>query len=388
MKKSIICLLSMFIAIFVVLTGFCDGVVYAKSDDKDHLKISAKSALLIDYDTGTVIYEKNQHERLPIASMTKLATLSLVFDAIDKGIIKSTDMVNISENAASVGGSTAFLDAGSSYKIEDLIKTVIIASANDSSVALAEHLAGSEEMFVSKMNKLSEKLGLNDTRFENCTGLPHDNHYSSAHDMAEIYKTVCNHELYKKDSKIWMEDFVHPSGRKTGLVNTNRLVKTFDGIEGGKTGYTDAAKFCLTTSAKRGNMRLIGVVIGVSDSKTRFAEMSKLLNFGFANYQNKVVATKEVPLSIVALPKAKQKIEIYAEHDCVKFLPKTQEMNFTTEFKIDENIKAPLNAGSVVGKLYVFDENNMVVEEINLIIKQNVETVGFKETMKKLVERW
>lgn len=387
MKKSIFCL------IFAFFSLFCFGfsvvpIGVSKAETKtENFNVTAKSALVIEYETGTVVFEKNSTERLPIASMTKLATLSIIFDAISKGIIKENDIVNVSETAAAVGGSTAFLDAGSAYKVCDLIKTVVVASANDSSVALAEHLAGTEEVFVSRMNKFAKSLNLQDTHFENCTGLPKENHYSSAQDMACIYKTICNNELYKKYSKIWMDDFIHPSGRRTGLVNTNRLVKTFDGIEGGKTGYTDAAKFCLTASAKRGDMRLIGVVIGVEDSKTRFAEMSKLLNYGFSNFKNEVIARSDVPVTVARFANAKQQVLVYTKRDCVKFSNKTDETNFSTDFKIDE-ISAPIKSGDVVGKLYVFDKNNMVVDEIDLIVKQNVEAVGFKELFGKLVSRW
>lgn len=386
MKKSIICLLLAIMQLslfFLPKSNLNKG--YAVSEQS--IELTAKSALLIDYDTGTVVFEKNANDRLPIASMTKLATLSIVFDFIDKGIVKANDMVVVSETAADVGGSSAFLDAGSSYKVTELIKSVIIASANDSSVALAEHVAGTEEIFVSKMNKMVKELGLENTNFENCTGLPSDNHYSSAHDMAIIYKTMCNHELYKKYSKIWMEDFMHPSGRKTGLVNTNRLIKTFDGIEGGKTGYTDSARFCLTASAKRENMRLIGVVIGVNDSKTRFAEMTKLLNYGFANYQSKVVVNHELPVTVYNFKRAKSSVEIYPEHSVSKFLAKTDDLEFTTDFQINE-IKAPLKANDEVGKLFVFDKNNMVVDEIPLIVRENIDTIGFKESLQKMVEAW
>ena len=386
MKKSIICLVCAFVFAFLVFTpNMSTG--FAKSSDVAMPEISAKSGLLIDYNTGSVIFEKNANERLPIASMTKLATLAIVFDFIDKGIVKENDLVNVSETAAAVGGSSAFLDAGSSYKVTDLIKSVIVASANDSSVALAEYVAGSEDVFVSKMNKMAKEQNLQNTNFENCTGLPSAGHYSSANDIANIYKTMCNHRLYKKYSKIWIDDFMHPSGRKTGLVNTNRLVKTYDGIEGGKTGYTDAAKFCLAASAKRENMRLVGVVIGVSDSKTRFAEMTKLLNFGFANYQNKMIVNNEVPVTIHKFKNAKTPIEVFAERDSVKFLSKTEEQSFTTDFQINE-VKCPLKAGDVVGKLFVFDKNNMVVDELSLVVKNDVDTIGFKESLKKLTQAW
>lgn len=358
-----------------------------KTETEHELKISAKSGLLIDADSGTVIFEKNSHERLPIASMTKIASLSVVFDALSKGIVHENDMVTVSENAAAVKGSSAFLDAGSAYKLSDLVSSVIIASANDSMVTLSEYVAGSEDVFVSRMNKLVESLNLKDTHFENSTGLPVNNHYSSAHDIAKIYQTICDNKLYHKFSKIWIEDFLHPSGRKTGLVNTNRLIKTFDGIEGGKTGYTDAARFCLTASAKRGSTRLIGVVIGANDSKTRFAEMTKLLNFGFSNFSSKLVVNSEVPITILNLKNSKEKPEVYAERDSVIFMSKSDERTFLIDYNLNE-IKAPLKKGDIVGKLFVFDQNNMVVDEINLVVKKDIEKEKFSETFKKLTEAW
>ena len=392
MKKPII-----FLLLTILYFMFCFNFVSFKfnrtnalslSNDIPQPEISAKSALLIEYNSGKVIYEKNSNERLPIASMTKLASLSLIFDAINKGAIKENDMVMVSENAAKVGGSSAFLDAGSKYKVADLIKTIVVASANDSTVALAEFVAGSEDVFVSKMNKMAENLGLKDTHFANSTGLPAENHYSTAHDIAIIYKTMCNNKLYKKFSKIWMEDFIHPSGRKTGLVNTNRLVKTFDGIEGGKTGYTDAAKFCLTASASRSSLRLIGVVIGATDSKTRFAEMSKLLNFGFSNYANKLIVNSEVPVTNVKINKSKNSVDIFAENDIYKLIEKTDTSTFKTDFRINEDIKAPLKAGDKVGTIYVLDQNNMVLDEINLIVKTNVECEKWVDSLKKIVNAW
>lgn len=389
MKKPII-----FVLLFIFLInifGLSNNLNFEKNNnayaESEQLNITAKSALLIDYDSEQIIYEKNSNERLPIASMTKIASLWVIFDAIERGAIKEKDEVRVSENAARVGGSSAFLDAGSSYKVCDLIKTVIVASANDSTVALAEHLYGSEEIFVSKMNKFAQNLNLKDTNFANSTGLPINNHYSSAMDMAKIYKQICNNNLYKKYSKIWLEDFVHPSGRKTGLVNTNKLVRTFDGIEGGKTGYTDAAKFCLTASASRGSTRLVGVVIGVSDSKTRFAEMTKLLSFGFANYETQIIVNKEIPLTISSVKKSKDKIEIYPERNSQIFAEKTNQKSYTTDYKLND-IVAPVKAGDVVGKLFVFDANNMVVDEVRLVSKNDASKENLKDIIGRLVSIW
>lgn len=394
MKKPIIFLLVILFQIMLISpVCFSDlnmtnaKTVSSDKTDSQEIKISARSGFLIDYNSGNVIYSKNEHERLPIASMTKLATLSLVFDSIGKGIIKENDMVTVSKEAASVGGSSAFLDAGSSYKVVDLIKTVIIASANDSAVALAEYVAGSENGFVSRMNKLVKSLNLQDTNFENCTGLPAKNHYSSAYDMAKIYATMCNNKLYKKFSKIWMEDFIHPSGRKTSLVNTNRMIRTYDGIEGGKTGYTDSARFCLTASATRNSMRLVGVIIGANDSKTRFSEMSKMFDYGFANFDNKVVVNSEVPVTIISPKNSKQTAEVYPERNCIMFGSKSDDMSYTTDYQIT-NSKAPINAGEPVGKLYVFDKNNMVVDEINLVTRVDLNEIGIKDIIGKLAKSW
>ncbi len=389
MKKPIIFLMMI---LFTLCFAFAPAVsvnvnASATNAKEEGLELSAKSGILLDATSGTIIFEKNSHERLPIASMTKIASLSIIFDALSKGIVHENDMVSVTENAAAVKGSSAFLDAGSRYKLCDLISSVIIASANDSCVALAEYIAGSEETFVSKMNKLAESLNLADTHFSNCTGLPAKEHYSSAFDISKIYKTIADNHLYHKYSKIWMEDFMHPSGRKTGLVNTNRLIKTFDGIEGGKTGYTDAARFCLTASAKRGTTRLIGVVIGASDSKTRFAEMTKLLNYGFSNYTNKLVLNSEIPITVMNVKKSKDRPEVYAERDCTMFMSKTDERTFTTDYQIYDK-SAPLVAGDKVGKLFVFDQNNMVVDEIDLIVKKPVEKEKFSETFKKLTQAW
>lgn len=390
MKKPIIFLfLILFTFMFIVPANYC-GITRAANvvDEISRPEITSKSALLIDYNSGSVIFEKDADKRLPIASMTKLASLSIIFDAISKGLVKENDIVVVSKEAASVGGSSAFLDAGSSYKLTDLIKTVVVASANDSTIALAEHVAGSEDVFVSKMNRLAANLNLNNTHFANCTGLPTSNHYSSAKDMSKIYRTVCNNPIYIKYSKIWMDDFIHPSGRKTGLVNTNRLVKTYEGVEGGKTGYTDLAKYCLTASARRGNLRLIGVVIGANDSKVRFSEMSKLFNYGFSNYTNKLVVNSELPLSKVLMKHSKNEIDVYPERDSLMFMQKGDTRTFRAELQLTENLKAPKAAGEKVGRIYVFDQNNIVVDEFDAIIKKDAQEEKFIDQFKKLINVW
>ncbi len=390
MKLNKIVKFTIFLLIFAFLfsgVGVFQNKSLCANAKNDELKITSKSAILVSFDTGDVVYEKNSREKLPIASMTKLASLSLILSYLDKGLIKESDLVCVSEKAAGVGGSSAFLDAGSKYKVSDLIKTVIIASANDSTVALAEFVSGSEELFVLKMNKLCRELGLTDTHFENATGLPADGHYSTASDLVKIYKTVCDNSLYKKHSKIWMEDFVHPTGRKTELVNTNRLIKTYDGVDGGKTGYTDKARFCLTASATRFGTRFIGVVIGAQDSKTRFSEMSKLFNYGFANFENKLIVNKDVPVALHEFKNAKNKVSIYPEENLNKFLSKSENFEYSTGFEIYE-LKAPIKQNDIVGKMFVFDKNNMVVSETNLIAGESAGEIGFVEHFGKILHLW
>ena len=391
MKKLIICFLFAVICLFSrypsINYGINANANEIKTENQEKIKIASKAGLLLDYESGNVLFEKNSSERLPIASMTKLATLAVVFDSISKGVLKEGDDVVVSKKASHIGGSSAFLDTGSSYKVGELIKSIIIASANDSSVALAEHLSGSEEVFVSKMNKLALSLNLKDTNFVNCTGLPAENHYSSARDIAEIYKKICNNEIYKKYSKVWLDEFIHPSGRKTKLTNTNKLIKTYEGIEGGKTGFTNAARFCLTASARRGNIRLIGVVIGANDSKTRSADMTTLFNYGFDNFDHKMVLNAEIPVTIAPVLKTEEKIEIYPERNVSILINKLNDKSFSTDFKLNE-IKAPIKAGDVVGKLFVFDENNMVVDEVDLIVKKDINEISFKERLRKLTMAW
>lgn len=398
MKKLIICFLMVFALMFSGGLGFTQqsfkngSVVEAvnkltESKQNQELKISAKAGLLLDYESGTVLYEKNSTEKLPIASMTKLATLAVAFDLMEKGVVKENDEVVVSHKASHIGGSSAFLDTGSRYKVCELIKSIIIASANDSSVALAEHISGSEDIFVSKMNKMVKELNLTNTHFENCTGLPVENHYSTARDIAEIYRKVCNNEMYKKYSKIWLDEFIHPSGRKTKLTNTNKLIRTYEGIEGGKTGFTNSARFCLTASAKRGNMRLIGVVIGANDSKTRSAEMSSLFDYGFANFDHKMIVNKEVPVTIQPVLKSELKVEVYPERNVSLLINKGDNKNYSTDYSLNE-IKAPIKSGEVVGKMFVFDENNMVVDEVALIVKTDIKAISFKERLKKFTEAW
>ncbi len=374
----------LFLFCFMILPN-AHTVVYA--ENKDALNPACKSALLYDAKSKTVIYSKDEHKRLPIASMTKLATLMLVFDAIDQGKLSEDQMVRISQSAADTEGSSAFLDAKSEYKLGDLIMTVIVASANDSAVALAEAVSGSEAAFANDMNRLAEELGLIDTHFINATGLPAVDHYSSAHDISIIYSQICDHPIYKKYSKIWMTELVHPSGRKTDIVNTNRLIRSYDGCDGGKTGYTKEAQYCLTASATRGDMRLIGVVIGAPTSKDRFNQMSDLFNFGFDNFENKVVISSKTPVCRVKVLRSKIKdVDVYASEDFVKFLKRGEDFKYSIKCETDD-IKAAVYSGDKVGKLYVLDQNNLVICESDLVLHEDIAEIKIGEILHNIFEK-
>ncbi len=255
---------------------------------------STKASILLDMDSGKALYDNNATAQMPVASIVKLMTIMLTFEQIEDGAISLEDKVMVSENASGMGGSQIFLDANCEYNLGELLKSVIVCSANDSSVALAEHISGSESSFVSKMNQRAKEMGLENTNYINCTGLPAQNQYSCAIDVAKILKNVLSYEKYHEYSSIWLENFQHPSGRTTEMTNTNRLSRFYEGCIGGKTGSTSEAGYCLAVGARRNNLSLISVVLGANTTKERFKSASDLLNYGFANYENHIVQIDEL----------------------------------------------------------------------------------------------
>ena len=275
---------------FLLSVGYINGVYNynAFADTEDVLSVKSKSAYLMDYKTKTVIYEKNELEHLPIASMCKVMTLLLCFDEIDNGNIKYDEKITISENSAGMGGSQVFLEKDGEYIVGELIKSIVVASANDACVAMAERIAGSQANFVDKMNEKASELGMNNTVFVNCTGLPQAGQYSCARDVGVMFSKLLEHKDYYKFSKIWTDVVMHPNDRKTEISNTNKLIRFYKGCDSGKTGYTNEAGHCLTASAVRNDMRLVGVVICASNSKERFSDVSNMFNYGFDNFCNKL----------------------------------------------------------------------------------------------------
>lgn len=347
------------------------------------LSITSREAVLMSED-GQIVYENNATEKRPIASMTKIMTLLRVYDAIDSGKVTLDDNVVVSAKAASMGGSQVFLDANASYKLENLVKSIVICSANDSCVALAEHIDGSVENFVEGMNKKAKELGLVATNFENCTGLPAVSQFSCAKDVATMFANLIKHEHYFTCSQIWMEDFVHPSGRVTGMTNTNKLVRFYDGCDGGKTGYTNEAMHCLSATAKRGNTRVIAVVVGAPDSKTRFKEISDMFNFAFANYESKVYVDKGSEVGDIQVIGGKRNSVNIVATDKLAAFGKKGSVDYSVEYEIDASVKAPVKQGDIVGKAKLIEKNGNLVKEVPLAIQNSVEAKSYWDYIKDI----
>lgn len=381
MKKTILCLLLVCAVVVGIVTGqaaFAEEPVECKS----------RAVLMMDSGTGTVIYEKNPEKRLQIASMVKIMTLNVIFDEINAGNLTYDETITASDNAASMGGSQAFLDAGSEYKASELIKSIIVASANDSCVAMAERISGSVPAFVERMNATANAYGMNNTYFVNCTGLPAPNQYSCAADVAKMTRELIKHNDFFEFSGVWMFDFVHPSGRVTSLSNTNKLVRFYNGCDGGKTGFTSEALSCLSATAKRGDTRLICVVIGAENSKVRNAEVSELLNYGFANYESKnVVAAGEVVEESVAVSKGKQDaVRGVAESDVSVFGKKGSLQNVEKEAELYD-LSAPISKGDRIGELRV-KLNGEIVGSTYILSDEDVTTKNYRDFVNDIVEKW
>ena len=378
-------LFSLILCLLVTSLAFSMPMVARAESDVD---ITSKSACLVDYASGTMLYGHNPKEHLPIASMVKMMTILLTLDEFDKGSLTEETMITTSENASGMGGSQVFIDQYVEYSAGDLLKSVIMASANDASVALAEHISGSEKAFVNKMNQKAKELGMNDTYYVNCTGLPAPEQYSCAIDCAVVLKEVAEHELYHKYSTIWMDELVHPSGRKTELVNTNRLIRYYDGCDGGKTGSTNEAGCCLSASAVRNNMRLISVVIGAKNSQTRFNECTKLFNYGFANYESKKIVDSTLPALSLKVNKGKvDNADIYANEDYAVVVKKGDTHNYEVTYDSPNKISAPTREGDIVGKVIISKEGS-VVKEIDLEVRANIDALSLKDCFDKVVENW
>lgn len=337
------------------------------------LATNAKSAVLLEVSTGEIIFTKNEHEKLHPASMTKMMSLLLIMESIEKGIIHWDDMITVSENASGMGGSQILLETNEKMSVEDLVKGVTIASGNDAVVALAEAIAGTEEQFVAMMNNKVKELGLQDTNFKNCHGLDAINHYSSAYDMAIIAKNLVSHEKILEYSSIYEMYLRENTDRKIWLVNTNKLVRFYDGVDGLKTGYTKEAGYCLTATAKKNDMRVIAVVMGEPDSKTRNAEVTNMLDYIFAQYEIEKLLSQDSVIGKILVEKGKdQYVEIVPTEEITILHKKIDgKKNATYEVEV-QDIKAPVKVGDIVGILKV-KESETVTREVPVTVKKTIE---------------
>ena len=369
MKKYLIFILSFFSFIFI-----------AKADD---LSLHAKSAILIEESTGKVIYENNADEQLHPASMTKIMSLILIMEAIENNKINLNDEVVISKEASSMGGSQVYVNEGEVYKVEELLKGVAIASANDAVVALSEKVAGSKERFVSNMNEKAKALGLKNTNFMNPHGLDEENHYSSARDMSILAKELLKHKDILKYTSKYEDYFKKNNGSSIWLVNTNKLVKFYNGMDGLKTGYTSSAGYCLTSTAVRNNLRFISVVMGEDSIENRTEDTLKLLNYGFNTIKKEVIMKKDDIVDIKNIDLAsKNKVNIYLENDISKVYDiNSSKVNYKYKVYYDKT-KLPIKKNSKVGYIKITLDDGSTIKE-DLIVKDNINKISFIKLFKK-----
>ena len=382
MKKFML----LFFAALAVFASFGFTAVSTNADSE--LVTGCKAAYLCDWRSGTEVYGKGETEHLPIASMCKIMTLVLCFDEIDQGRLAPDEQITVSETASGMGGSQVFLETGGTYPAGELIKSICIASANDSCVAMAERIAGSEALFVKKMNARAKELHMQDTEFVNCTGLPEPGQYSCAKDVAAMLSELLRHDGYFQYSKIWMDEMHHSGGRITEMANTNKLIRNYQGCDAGKTGFTSEAGFCLAASAVRGNMRVVSVVIGASDSKTRFNTVKSLFDYAFANYTNKAVLEQRVLDDAFCTVKGgKQKeISVIPERASYIFCSKDDTDEIFYELSLDE-VKAPVQRGDVVGSVTVY-KNNIEADKLNLLSNEDVAKSSYLDSLRDAARGW
>ena len=372
MKKTIACLLAAFAVMIFPLQCFAEPEVAEKNDT---IEDYAKSSILMCADTGDIIYEKNAYEHLSPASVTKIMSILLVLEAIDSGKISLEDEVPAGENSVKMGGSQIWLELGEKMTVNELFKAVVVASANDACTALGEYIAGSSQAFVKLMNEKAQSLGLENTCFENCTGLDDTikNHYSCAYDLAVIAREVLKHDLIYNYSTIWLD---YLRNGKTELNNTNKLVNKYDGITGLKTGTTSKAGFCVCATAEREDMNLIAVVLGADTSEHRFQTASNLLDFGFAEYAVVAPQIDEAQITPVKIKNGKVKsvVPIYNQTD--KLLVKKGDINIIYTYEIEDRVSAPVENGAELGEISIKNGDD-VIKTITLVSPKAIEKISF-----------
>ena len=354
----------------LLLTVLFPVKVNALSQDS----ITAPSAVLMEASTGKILFEKNPHEQRPCASVTKVMTLLLVFEAIDSGKLSLDDTITASEHAASMGGSDIWLENGETMSADDMIKATVVASANDAAVALAEHISGSEDAFVEQMNNRAKELKMNDTVFKNCNGLDEEGHVTSANDVAVMSRELMKHEKIFDYTSIWLDNL---RGGKTQIVNTNKLLKTYNGITGLKTGTTNDAGCCMAASATRGNVSLVAVVLGCKTGKERFSDAAALLDYGFANISVKeLTLPDDMPKQMKINGGMKESVKLKCDVSSSIVIDKSSTAEIKTKIDLPESIDAPVSENQKIGTL-TYSVNNKDVKVCDITATESVEETSF-----------
>ena len=375
--KKILC-------VFLVLNVLIQTMVFAANTDSV-LGLKAKSSILIEQNTGEVLYEENVDERLPIASVTKVMTMLLIVEAIDAGTISIDDMVQTSSYASIMGGSQVYLKAGEEMSVHDMLKGIAVASGNDASTAMAEFVMGSVDVFVEAMNRRAQEIGMENTHYMNVHGLDEEGHYSSARDIAILSREILKHPIILDYTTIWMDSL---RNGEFALVNTNKLIRFYSGANGLKTGSTSKAGYCLTASAKRDNMQLITVVLGAENSDDRFAAATKLLDYGFANYAVATEETGETWIDPVRVTKGEVvQVGARVEGNVAALIPKNKQGQIKKEIVVVADVAAPIAEGQKLGELeYWLDEE--WVGSVDIVASESVSKVGVFTMIKAVFVRW
>lgn len=382
MKKVFVSILiSLFILSSFAMNAFGEP-------DNNIININFKSALLMEESTGKILYEHNSHTKLPPASVTKIMTLLLTMEDIESGKIKLSDKVTISARAHSIGGTTMCLQTGEVRSVEDLIKGIVMQSANDGAVAMAEFLSGSEESFVKRMNVRAEELSMKDTNFVNPMGFYDAKHYTSAYDIGIMSRELLKHKLILNYSKKWMETISEGRKAPIDLVNTNKMVRGYEGCDGLKTGYVPESKYCISATAMRNNIRFIAVIMAAPTSKERNAAAGKLLNYGFASYESKSVVKRNEKVGELKLNQAKPiATNLIAKQDLNLILPKGSKIKPEFKLELQEPLTLPLKQGTVVGKYCAYDNTNLI-GEVPVMIENDLQKVGIIDYINKAFKEW
>lgn len=358
-------------------------------EERAPVSLECKSALLMEASSGQIIFETNADEKRPVASVVKIMTILMCLEAVDSGRVSLDDHVTISKNASGMGGSQVLLDTGEVQTLDILLKSTVVGSANDAAVAIAEHLYGSQELFVKQMNARAQALGMKDTVFVNCTGLPAQGQHTTARDVARMAAALFGHELYYKYAGIWMDKVDHGDGRVTDLTNTNRLIRFYDGCDGGKTGSTNEAGYCIAATARRGGMRLIAVVLGGSSGKKRFACAEKMFDHGFANYRLLTAAERgtrvrgEMPVTGGSL----DSVPLALDGDLTLLMNKAEAAEIELKPNLPPSVAAPVAAGDEIGSVDIL-LNGRTIARIPVAAAGSVARQGFPDAWRRLWEGW